>query len=45
MNKCMRKCLRWISIMGSIILLAAITSFITIKKTVWITLKRKKENM
>ena len=44
MNQCMKKWVRRTSIMGGIVLLAGIMSFITTKKAVWITLKRQKEN-
>lgn len=44
MKKCMKRWLRWMSIMGGIIMVASITSFVTTKKTVWITLKRQEKN-
>lgn len=40
MKKCMKKLFSWIGITASISLIAGITSFFIIKKTVWITLKR-----
>lgn len=44
MKNCVKKWIRRISIWASIILIAGITSIITTRKTVWITLKRREEN-
>ncbi len=35
-----KKIFRWTAVLGSVVLIAGITSFITTKKTVWITVKR-----
>lgn len=39
-----KKVFRWTAVLGSVVLIAGITSLITTKKTVWITLKRKDES-
>ena len=39
-----KKIFRWTAVLGSVVLVAGITSLITTKKTVWITLKRKDES-
>ncbi|HJC74657.1 MAG TPA: hypothetical protein H9697_06890 [Candidatus Mediterraneibacter faecavium] len=36
-----KKIFRWTVVLGSVVLIAGITSLITTKKTVWITVKRK----
>ncbi len=35
-----KKIFRWTAVLGSVVLIAGITSLITTKKTVWITVKR-----
>ena len=39
-----KKIFRWMAVLGSVVLVAGITSLITMKKNVWITLKRKDES-
>ena len=39
-----KKIVRWTAVLGSVVLIAGITSLITTKKTVWITLKRRDES-
>lgn len=44
MKTYVKKIVRWTAALGSIVLIAGITSLIATKKTVWITLKRKEES-
>lgn len=44
MKTCVKKIFRWTAALGSVMLIACITSLITTQKTVWITLKRKEES-